>query len=465
MTSLNFDQISISIPTSFVFTGGSIPHTPTAVPVELPSDLLSDEDLMYSNIPSCWNVLSEEERTGITAWAEVYEAGSKTNILLKSKYYTIGASNCCDYCLTAVPMPDRCFEILVNNGTVSCTNVGLPVLIVDGIGLFANDSQTITGDCTIGTPNGEITLNVHVIERCLPMKIEEGEEYEEVLNKWVMITNDQPLGEGSFGEVKLGIDRKTRERVAVKVSLHCHDFKNYKREVRALHAVGNHSLFVRGLRGGITSLNTYLVIQYMAGGDLFHYVNRHLPLPEMEIKYIFKQLLEGAKFLHENNIVHRDIKLDNIMLSEDCPYPKVKYTDFGMAHFIEPSSEWPTCCGSVPYMAPEASLWSNQRHQLLERAKAVPGMHRQLTSAPFDVNGYGKPIDMWGLGVMLYVMLRGKFPYSNSNDTLVCLERILDNPVDFEQELSQFSREAIDLVKGLLDVDSSTRYTAETKNK
>ncbi|KAI9597828.1 kinase-like domain-containing protein [Syncephalis fuscata] len=315
-------------------------------------------------------------------------------------------------------MPDRCFEILVNNGTVSCTNVGLPVLIVDGIGLFANDSQTITGDCTIGTPNGEITLNVHVIERCLPMKIEEGEEYEEVLNKWVMITNDQPLGEGSFGEVKLGIDRKTRERVAVKVSLHCHDFKDYKREVRALHAVGNHSLFVRGLRGGITSLNTYLVIQYMAG--------------EMEVKYIFKQLLEGAKFLHENNIVHRDIKLDNIMLSEDCPYPKVKYTDFGMAHFIEPSSEWPTCCGSVPYMAPEASLWSNQRHQLLERAKAVPGMHRQLTSAPFDVNGYGKPIDMWGLGVMLYVMLRGKFPYSNSNDTLVCLERILDNPVDFE---------------------------------
>ncbi|KAI9594031.1 kinase-like domain-containing protein [Syncephalis fuscata] len=419
MTSQKTEQTFILSPTVAVSTRNSNPHAVAASSTDSSLDLLRDEDLMYANIPDCWNDLSAEKRASAVVWVRACGLTSKEFILANDEAFYAGSSDHCHYQLDANSESQLCFKLLLTFSLVNNTE------------LYENATEVITVTVLLQYQDARVTtFDIHFIERNMPKIVEESTN----TNGYRYMITGVEFGSGAFGTVRQAFDRKTRERVAVKVSSRTKSLSSFEREVCALRKLKKHPQFVELLWFEATALNTYLFIQYVAGGDLMNYIKHYSSLPEMEVKHIFRQYL---KFLHEKKIVHRGKCPDNILLSEFCRFPKVVYTDFGTAHFIETSSAVPICCGTIPYMAPEALLWSNKQNLYI---------YHQLTSPPFDVDGYGTPIDMWSLGVTLYAILLERLPYAGSPSF---------------KRAEKLSNEVLDLVERLLDINSKTRCTAE----
>nr|POE66257.1 putative serine/threonine-protein kinase hsl1 [Quercus suber] len=128
-------------------------------------------------------------------------------------------------------------------------------------------------------------------------------------------------------------------------------------------------------------------MEYVDGGELFHYVDERKGLPEDETVYIFRQIVSALLYCHRMLICHRDLKPENILLNQaDLT---VKLIDFGMAALQPKGRLLSTPCGSPHYAAPEV-----------------------VSSKPYD----GTRADVWSCGVILYVMLTGTTPYNYSPD-------------------------------------------------
>ncbi|KAF2722162.1 Pkinase-domain-containing protein [Polychaeton citri CBS 116435] len=131
----------------------------------------------------------------------------------------------------------------------------------------------------------------------------------------------------------------------------------------------------------------YLIMEYVEGGELFHYVEQRRGLPEDESIYIFRQIVSALLYCHRLNICHRDLKPENILLNTNTL--AVKIIDFGMAALQPQGRLLSTPCGSPHYAAPEV-----------------------VSGKPYD----GRQADVWSSGVILYVMLTGTTPFNYSQD-------------------------------------------------
>lgn len=131
----------------------------------------------------------------------------------------------------------------------------------------------------------------------------------------------------------------------------------------------------------------YLIMEYVDGGELFHYVESRKGLPEDETIFIFRQIVAALLYCHRLHICHRDLKPENILLNLETL--QVKLIDFGMAALQPQGRQLSTPCGSPHYAAPEV-----------------------VSARPYD----GKQADVWSCGVILYVMLTGTTPYNYSPD-------------------------------------------------
>ncbi|KAI9592100.1 kinase-like domain-containing protein [Syncephalis fuscata] len=310
-------------------------------------------------------------------------------------------------------------------------------------------------------PGREVTVSIRVIKSLTPVQVEDSLEYEEKINARFMIT-DKSIGKGALGKVYLGFDRSTGRRAAVKISKKERGIDAFNHEVSVLRRVGNHSNVIKLLDDKITALNTYLFLEYAAGGDLIDYIISKSALPEMEAKHIFKQLLEGIEYLHSKDVVHYDIKPDNVLLLDGQECPRVVFADFGMARPLLSSPTVTAAYGTVSYMAPEVLLGSDAREKMFAIINSTPGAASQLPSALLDAKGYGKPADMWSLGATLHTMLLGNWPYGSTNNQSVYMRTILQHSPTFGQEKANGpSKQAVQLMKRLLDLDSGTRYTAK----
>lgn len=239
------------------------------------------------------------------------------------------------------------------------------------------------------------------------------------------------IGRGAFGKVNLGLNVLTGRVVAIK-SFNKENIINELSKKKILYETN----LMRNLRHpSITKiLETFesekymlIIMEYISGGNLQSFVKKRRKLSEKTAKILFKQIMEGIKYIHSQNIAHRDIKLENILIDLNN---NIKICDFGVGKMIKPNTILHDQCGTPVYMAPE--IIKNE--------------------------GYiGFPVDIWSSGVSLYIMLSGNIPFNKTSKHNLQYE-IANSPF---APITGISNEAADLISKLLEKDPKLRITAE----
>ena len=259
------------------------------------------------------------------------------------------------------------------------------------------------------------------------------------------------IGQGAFGKVNLGLNVLTGRVVAIKsfkttpIKKFQHKMKKIQYETELMKRF-NHKNITKILEVFNDEEYMLIIMEYINGGNLFSFVKKRRKLSEKMAKFLFRQIILGIQHIHSKNVVHRDIKLENILIDFDN---NVKICDFGIGKVLENEDELLyDKCGTPMYMAPEIILAN-------------------------DNNGYkGFPVDIWSSGITLYIMLSGSLPFNiknkNNNKEDMALNSIKDKNNIFLQnqiinvkpkEIENISIEAKNLLKGLLNKNPSKRLT------
>ncbi|KAI9342034.1 kinase-like domain-containing protein [Obelidium mucronatum] len=198
---------------------------------------------------------------------------------------------------------------------------------------------------------------------------------------------EKAVGEGNFAKVKLATHCLTGEKVAVKIidkeKLDSATAKKLFREVRIMKLL-NHPHIVRLYEVIDTPNELYLIMEYAAGGEIFDYLVAHGRMKEKEARRHFRQIISAIEYCHEMHIIHRDLKAENLLLDANM---NIKIADFGFSNQFNPGECLNTWCGSPPYAAPE--LFQGKEY-------------------------LGPEVDIWSLGVVLYVLVCGALPFDGS---------------------------------------------------
>jgi serine/threonine protein kinase len=192
-----------------------------------------------------------------------------------------------------------------------------------------------------------------------------------------------------------------------------------------------------------------IVMDLLEHGDLLDFMlARNRPLSEPEARRVFIQLINATEYLHGNDIVHRDIKPENILVSSREPLT-VKLTDFGLSRIMDTRGFLTTVCGTPQYLAPEVlriSHYVPAEHRAQEPAEGAPGAS--------GAAGYGKAVDYWSLGVILYIMLALAQPFDDNN----LVNTIVTGQFSFPPDVwGGYDPSVQDLIRGLLTTDPTHR--------
>lgn len=236
---------------------------------------------------------------------------------------------------------------------------------------------------------------------------------------------DRTLGTGSFGRVHLcrlkGNGKyyamkvlKKNEIVKMKQVEHTINEKNILEQLDS-------PFLVTMLTSFQDCSNLYFILEYIQGGELFSYLRRCGRFPNLVARYYGAEVISAFEYLHERDIIYRDLKPENLLIDSQG---HIRITDFGFAKVV-PDVTW-TLCGTPDYLAPEI----------------------------IQSKGYGRAVDWWALGVLIYEMLAGHPPFYDE-DHFKLYEKILACKPKFP---AHFDPMAKDLVKRLLTSDLTKRY-------
>ncbi|KAL3985838.1 Protein kinase domain family protein [Acanthocheilonema viteae] len=244
---------------------------------------------------------------------------------------------------------------------------------------------------------------------------------------------DEILGSGQFGTVYGGIHRKTGRHVAVKL-INKMKFPNNKEaalrtEVDILSKVEHPG--VVAFQEMLETTDRIFVVMEKLKGDMLEMIlcSERGRLSERVTQFLVYQILIALRYLHSLNIVHCDLKPENILLTSDSDFPQVKLCDFGFARIIGERGFRRSVVGTPAYLAPE--VLCNK--------------------------GFNRSLDMWSVGVIVYVSLSGTFPFNEEED----INDQIHN-ADFMYPINpwcEITAVAIDFVNNLLQVKMSKRLT------
>jgi calcium/calmodulin-dependent protein kinase I len=246
----------------------------------------------------------------------------------------------------------------------------------------------------------------------------------------------EKLGTGSFATVKRAVRRSDGTEFAIKIikkdKLNSEEIAVVHDEVEIMHKI-QHNNCVQLYEMFETKTKLYMVIELLTGGELFDRIVAKGSYSEKEAATLLGCVTEAIAYLHNIGVVHRDLKPENLIYASSANDSQVKITDFGLAKFraAEDKSGMHTACGTPGYVAPE--VLKNE--------------------------AYGPAVDMWSLGVILYILLCG-FPPFYHDSTAALYKQIKKGQYEFPDPYwSEISNEAKDLVSKLLTVDPKKRIT------
>lgn len=243
------------------------------------------------------------------------------------------------------------------------------------------------------------------------------------------------IGSGSFSVVYRVTYLPTGEQLAAKVVRA--DEQGFNPEEGRIALGLHHRNIVRTHALFETERRHVLVMDLVQGGDAFSLTRERMP--EVRVRQLLGQLLSALSFLHARGIVHRDVKLENMLMDGD----HLRLIDFGFAKVVGAGRSLSSCCGSPNYMAPEMLRAS--------RSQSGGGLKTRYSH-------YGQEVDLWAAGVVMYVLLVGQYPFFDENRSK-WHKRILtaayNAPID-----GSVSDEGLDLLRKLLDTDPATRISA-----
>ena len=272
---------------------------------------------------------------------------------------------------------------------------------------------------------------------------------------------DKNLGKGAFGEVFLTTKKGTKEIFATKkiereLVETGNTMKYLVNEIKILREL-NHPNIVKLKEIKKTKNHYYIIMEYCNGGELYKTLEKYMnkynkPFSEEIVQHLMKQIINAFKYIHGKNIIHRDIKLENILLNYESEEDRknlnilkaqVKIIDFGFAAKIENSQLKYTTLGSPINMDPIIL------NELKKRGKKT----RKL--------GYDQKADIWSLGTICYEMLIGKCVF-NAEDLDELVEKVENGSYTVPTTLS---KEVISFLNGMLQYDANTRLNIDQLSK
>ncbi|KAB5550267.1 hypothetical protein PHYPO_G00051840 [Pangasianodon hypophthalmus] len=239
---------------------------------------------------------------------------------------------------------------------------------------------------------------------------------------------ERTLGKGNFAVVKLARHRITKTEVAIKIidktQLDSVNLEKIYREVKIMKML-DHPHIIKLYQVMETKNMLYLVTEYAKNGEIFDYLAKHGRLSEPEARRKFWQILSAVEYCHNRNVVHRDLKAENLLLDG---HMNIKIADFGFANFFQPGKPLATWCGSPPYAAPE--VFEGQQYE-------------------------GPQLDIWSLGVVLYVLVCGALPFDGPS-LPVLRQRVLEGRFRIPYFMTE---DCEHLIRRMLVLDPSKRLS------
>ncbi|XP_036928072.1 serine/threonine-protein kinase D1 isoform X1 [Acanthopagrus latus] len=255
------------------------------------------------------------------------------------------------------------------------------------------------------------------------------------INSVYQIFPDEVLGSGQFGIVYGGKHRKSGRDVAIKIidklRFPTKQESQLRNEVAILQSL--HHPGVVNLDCMFETPERVFVVMEKLHGDMLEMIlsSEKGRLPERITKFLVTQILVALRHLHFKNIVHCDLKPENVLLASADAFPQVKLCDFGFARIIGEKSFRRSVVGTPAYLAPEV----------------------------LRNKGYNRSLDMWSVGVIIYVSLSGTFPFNEDED----INDQIQNAAFMypPHPWKKVSQEAIDLINNLLQVKMRKRYSVD----